>query len=475
MRALNRQKASGQAGPGRAAPVPAKGQAAVKSGAQARKAAPAPGGVRNVALLGPDRTVTLVTARGSAAGHLDDFKALARKVGARGRTALIAPMIRTTEVFEGTESDLQAALKVQRSKAQGVLLGAVLAPNHDRRHMLRASPDGLLTYELATIRSAGLPVTHLTGLIEAAARYNTQPQLIFHLSALTNTVTMAVNTPTYVDVVPAKVPTDVRALDHMLEMTGVVITEQGLTGDLTILLLGDFAGSKDEVQDLLAGERSLNVHTVSLSSEDAARQLITAHAVAPGSLGGLTIPLDTPSGLRDYVPHIALGVPLAVTAGIMFALATGARAETQRLNAQTAALEVQAQEAAALKASNDALEANIAQARKLATDRGTLAADLRDIALMLARNGARVDSISGPGAGSSNSADYDGRTVRATYTLQAMVTSPSAAEALILDASSGHYASNVQSVACDSEGAYPCTVDLQLGLTNPSPTPQETP
>lgn len=436
----------------------------------------APTGVKNVVLLGAERTVTVITARGSVQGPLNDFKALARKAGARGRTALIAPMNRTPDMFEGTPADLAGALRVQRMKNPGGLLGAILVRNQGRQEMLRVTPDGSLSFELATIRSAGLSITQLTGLIEAAARYNTQPQLIFYLSEQASTMTMAVNTPTYVDVVAARIPSGTSALDHMLTMTGTVITEQGLQGELTILLLGDLTGSAAEIQGLLSGESGMTVQTVALSNEEAARQLITHPAALPGSLGTLHIPLDTPSGHKDFIPHFAVGVPLALAAGVMFALATSARSETQRLNAATAQLEVLAQEAEALKASNDTLEANIAQARKLATDRGTLAGDLRDIALMLARNGARVDAISGPGAGSANSADFDGKTVRATYTLEAMVPSASAAEGLILDVNSGHYATNVQSVGCEDTGdAYPCRVDMQLGLTNPAPTPEATP
>lgn len=432
--------------------------------------------VRTVAIMGPERTITLVTAKGTATGPLNDIKTLVRKVGAKGRTAVITPLHRALEIFEGTELDLQAALAVQRTRVNDPHLGGILVQNKGRKTMLRATLDGPLTQELAAMRGAGLNVVMLTGLIESAAHYDQCPQLILHQSELTpHLITLAVNTDTVVDIATTRVVHGSSVLDSALTLAATVISEEQLTGDLTIVLLGTLTQHEDEIRSLLDGDTNLHINTVALTTEQAARLLINHPSARPASLGALFIPVGKPNSLKDFIPHLAVGLPLALGVATITLLTSNTAHETERVRADTAVLETQAQEGEALRRENDALESSINQARQLASDRGTLATDLRNIALTLAEVGATVSSINGPGAQASATPAFDGKAVRATYTVAAQVRTPSAAEELISVVNMGRYAANVQSIECDEQ----CAVTMQLGLTDPippkAPTPTPTP
>lgn len=428
--------------------------------------------VRVVAIVGQERTITLVTSKGSASGSLNDIKTLARKIGAKGRTAVIAPLNRTLDAFEGTELDLQAALTVQRTRLNNTNLGGILVQNKGRKTMLRATLDGSLMHELAAMRGAGLTVVMLTGLIEAAARYDQCPQLILHQNEQTpHLITLAVNTDTVVDIATTRIPNGTGALDHALTLAATVISEEQLTGQLTIVLLGTLAQHENDIRALLEGDANLNVTTVALSTEQAAQLLITQPGARPASLGTLFIPVGKPGSIKDFVPHLALGLPLALAVGAMTLLTANVARETERVRAETAVLEAQAQEGEALRIENDALETSINQARQLASDRGTLANDLRDIALTFSEVGATVSSVVGPGAKADATPAFDGKAVRATYTVAAQVRTPSAAEELISVVNTGRFAADVQSVECTDL----CAVTMQLGLTNNAEPPRFTP
>lgn len=424
--------------------------------------------VRVVAIMGPDRTITLITAKGTATGALNDIKALARKVGAKGRTAVITPLNRTLEPFEGTELDLQAALAVQRTRINDANLGGILVQNKGRKTMLRAMLDVPLTQELAAMRGAGLTVVMLTGLIESAARYDQCPQLILHQSEQTpHLITLAVNTDTVVDIATTRVDPGSNVLDSALTLAATVISEEQLTGELTIVLLGTLTQHEEEIRTLLDGDANVHVTTVALTTERAARLLITHPSARPASLGSLFIPVGKPSSLKDFIPHLAVGLPLALTIATITVLTANAARETERVRADTAVLETQAQEGEALRRENDTLENSINQARQLASDRGTLAPDLRNIALTLAEVDATVSSITGPGAQTNATPAFDGKDVRVTYTVSAQVPTPSAAEELISVVNMGRYAADVQSIECDDL----CAVTMQLGLTDTPPKP----
>ena len=428
--------------------------------------------VQTVVILGASKNVTVITAKSEASGQIDDFRTVARTARAKGRTAIIAPLTRSPELFEGTEADLEAATNVLRGKDNSTMIGTMLTTNRGRNEMIRATPDGALITELAAMRGYGLSPVLVTGLIEAAARYDQNQQLIIHLNEESGAITMAVNMPSAVDVISSRVPPKSTPLDHVIELAGNVISELTPHGNLTILLLGDLTKHANELSNVFQSDEQLQVQTIPLTQVEAARQLIT-HTVTPtGNLSTLFIPLKTQSKLKDFYPHAGIGVTFLTVAGVLFGLTNAANATTLSIRQDTAKLELKAKKAEALRVQNDAKELSVNQAKQLASDRGVITKDLQTITQTFAGQSARIDSINGPAAGSENNSEFDGKTVRNTYTLIALTDSASHAEALIQALSVTPYASNIQSIDCDTSNEPGCRLSLTLGMTNPAPTPE---
>ncbi|MFC6663670.1 hypothetical protein [Deinococcus multiflagellatus] len=372
------------------------------------------------------------------------------------------PLQRESEIFEGTADELAATIAVGRKSPDALPTNAILVANAGRREMLRATIDTTGLEDLAALRGAGVKVTLVTGLIEAAAHHNQDSQLILHASdQAPGQVTLAINTPSSVDVATTRLTAGATLEGHALGLIGTVMSSQQLAGDITVLLLGTLAAYRDDIHAVLDDSGAdLSINTVALSDEDAARLLITHPKQRPGSLSTLVIPTAEPVTLKHFAAHLASGLLLGGAAATFAVLGGVTRAETRQVEAQTAALEQQAAAAEALRTANDQLAQQLDQARNLTQDRGQLGPDLRRLALTLYDSGATLTKIEGPGAAAPAAPEFDGQALRATYALSANLATPSQTEQLVNTVNSSPLAANVQRVACDKI----CSIDLTLGF-----------
>jgi len=426
------------------------------------------------ALLFHGDLVTVATLKLEATGPLSDLKALIRKVKGGGKTILVLPVTRETNVFD-QEASLQGYLDLRRTKHRQPEGGIITRlPNSEQPQVLTAQAldHGQLRSLQLTLRTAGLTPTAVIGLIEAAARTTGERSVILHVQGdVHGTGEMGLNMPEHAVVINNRIQqSDVAA--GLFDRITQAIEENGANTAYDVRLLGEYAPYAEQLAQQMQSFQDLGVDVNVQAMTPGMIAQAALRAPTPG-LGQLCIPLVSAKTFEPkqlLVPGLAAAV-LGISLLTLNILTGRAQQTTTDTRAQTETYARVAAQAQVLKTENDTTELNLRNAQQLAEDRGPISKDLRQLARTLAAHNARISTFDGPGA-PGNIAAFDGIPVRNIYIVKAQTTSRQNAEELIEYLNLEPYASNVLSVRCNERG---CAMDMQVGFRVVPVKPPEPP